>query len=105
VRTLATAVVVATCLGLFVWEWEAAPRVHATDRVVRGLSGVRGRLYLGTTFHGLPLRSVRPFVYSDCVPHRPHLVPCTWIVVRDGRVRASSPALAGAARRALRPVA
>jgi hypothetical protein len=105
VRKLVTAAVAAACLGLFYWEWAAAPRVHADDQVERSLSAVRGELFLGTTFEGLPLRAVRPFLYSDCVPHRPHYAPCTWVMVRDGKVTASSRRLASHARSKLRRVA
>jgi hypothetical protein len=105
VRKLVTAAVVAACLGLFYWEWAAAPRVRAGADVERRLRTVRGELYLGSTFEGLPLRTVRPFLYSDCIPHRPHYAPCTWVVIRDGRVAASSRELARHARAKLRRVA
>jgi hypothetical protein len=99
-----TAVIVVAAGGLFTWEWAAAPRVHADPRVREELAGVRGEQYLGTRFEGLPLREVRPFLYSDCVPGKPHVVACHWVRVDHGRVSGSDAAQVGRAQAKLRPV-
>jgi hypothetical protein len=104
-RKVVTALVVLAVAGLFTWEWAAAPRVHADPRVRRELHSVNGESFLGTRFEGLPLRTVRPFLYSDCVPEMPHVVPCRWLRVVHGRVTGSDPAQASRARSKLRPVA
>jgi hypothetical protein len=72
--------------------------------VVKQLQGVRGSLYLGHAFEGLPLRTVRPFLYSDCLPGKPHVLPCTWVRVNRGRVTGVSPAQVSRAVRKLRRV-
>jgi hypothetical protein len=103
-RKVVTALVVLAVAGLFTWEWTAAPRVHADVRVRQELRSVRGEAFLGTRFEGLPLRAVRPFLYSDCLPGKPHVVPCRWLRVAHGRVTGSNPAQASRARSKLRPV-
>ncbi|MDP9284665.1 MAG: hypothetical protein M3P41_06915 [Actinomycetota bacterium] len=103
-RRWVTVAVVAACASLFGWEWAAAPRVHADARVERQLRTVVGRPYLGSSFEGLLLRTVRPFLYSDCLPGRPHVVPCTWVRVENGSVTGSDSAQVGRAVRDLRPV-
>jgi hypothetical protein len=104
-RRVVTAAIVVAVLALFTWEWAAAPRVEVDDEVKSALRGERGQLYLGDTFEGLPLRTVEPFVYSDCKPGKPHPVPCRRVVVRDGRVSGSDPEQVARARRELRRVA
>jgi hypothetical protein len=103
-RQLVTAVVVVGAVGLFVWEWTAAPRVEASPQVRQRLTRERGRLFLGQTFEGLPLRTVRPFVYSDCIPGRPHVTPCTVVRVQNGRITGSDPKQVARARARLRRV-
>jgi hypothetical protein len=100
-----TAAIVVAAGGLFSWEWAAAPRVHADPRVRHELAAVRGEQYLGTRFEGLALREVRPFLYSDCVPGKPHVVACRWLRVDHGRVSGSDAAQVTRARGKLRPVA
>ena len=80
--------IVAVCIALFVLEWTRAPRVEASEAVTRRLPEARGELYLGKTFEGLPLRTVAPFLYSDCEPGKAKRtpVPCTWVKVDRGRV-------------------
>jgi hypothetical protein len=104
-RRVVTVVVVVAAGAIFTWEWAAAPRVHADARVRSELAGVRGEQYLGGRFEGLPLRTVRPFLYSDCLPGRPHVVACHWLRVANGRVSGSDPAQVTRARARLRPVA
>jgi hypothetical protein len=84
---VAAAIVVA-CIALFVLEWARAPRVEASESVTRRLPEARGQLYLGETFEGLALRTVTPFLYSDCEPGKPKRapVPCAWVKVERGRV-------------------
>ena len=103
-RVITIAVVVAAC-AIFTWEWTAAPRVHADAQVRSELAGVHGRQYLGPRFEGLPLRTVKPFLYSDCLPGKPHVVACHWLRVSDGQVSGSDPAQVTRARAKLRPVA
>jgi hypothetical protein len=103
-RRVITAAIVVAAVGLFAWEWTAAPRVHADPRVRQELAGVRGEQYLGTRFEGLPLQEVRPFLYSDCAPGKPHVVACHWLRVDRGRVSGSDPAQVIRARGKLRPV-
>jgi hypothetical protein len=103
-RRIVTALVVLGVLGLFTWEWTAAPRVRAAPHVERQLANARGELYLGTTFEGLPLRTVKPFLYSDCVPGKAHVVPCAWIKVDRGFVSGDDPQQVARARARLRPV-
>jgi len=100
-RRLVTAVVVAAVLAVFAWEWAAAPRVHASAEVRAQLATARGQLYLGTRFEGLPLRSVHPFLYSDCVRI---FAGCAWLKVDRGRVTGGNPAQVARARRKLTPV-
>ena len=83
-RRVVTVAVVAAAIALFAWEWAAAPRVQVSDAVEQQLGSARGKLYLGETFEGLPLRRVDPFLYSDCLPGRPHVRPCTSVRVADG---------------------
>jgi hypothetical protein len=91
-RRWTTLAVIVACALLFTWEWAAAPRVHASPDVLRQLRTVHGDLYLGRSFEGLPLRAVRPFLYSDCLPGKPHVIPCTWVRVDHRRVTGSDPA-------------
>jgi len=104
-RPVVTAGVVVAVAALFAWEWAAAPRVEATKQVLAQLGSVRGALYLGPRFEGLPLRTVRPFLYSDCVPGKPHVIACQWLRVDHGVVTGSDPAQVIRARAKLRPVA
>ncbi|MFZ1878952.1 MAG: hypothetical protein WAU41_02190 [Gaiellaceae bacterium] len=103
-RRWTTLAVVVACASLFTWEWAAAPRVHASPDVLRQLRAVHGGLYLGQAFEGLPLRTVRPFLYSDCLPGKPHVIPCTWVRVDHGRVSGSDPVQVRRAVRKLRRV-
>jgi len=103
-RQLVTAAVVAASISLFVLQWSQAPRVEASPAVTRQLPAARGELYLGETFEGLPLRTVDPFLYSDCAPGRPHPVACRSVVVRAGRVSGSDPEQVERARARLRRV-
>jgi hypothetical protein len=104
-RRIVTAGVIVVVLGLFTWEWAAAPRVHANPALKRDLSQARGAQYLGLQFEGLPLRTVQPFLYSDCTPGKPHVVPCQWVRVSKGRVSGSNTAQVRRATTKLRPVA
>jgi len=105
-RRLVTAATVVVCAVLFAAEWAGAPRVAASPEVRRALGGVRGELYLGETFEGLPLRSVHPFLYSDCIPGKPKVapVPCTWVKVVDGHVSGGDRKQVARARKKLRRV-
>jgi hypothetical protein len=105
-RQVATALVVAACAGLFTLQWHQAPRVETSPAVIRQLPSARGELYLGKTFEGLPLRTVDPFLYSDCEPGKKKQtpVPCEWVKVTDGRVTGANPKQVARARRELRPV-
>jgi len=98
------AAIVAVCLGLFASEWARAPRVHADSAVLQQLAHVRGELYLGTRFEGLPLRTVQPFLYSDCAPGKAHVVACTWVKVDHGLVTGSDPKQVARAEGKLRVV-
>ena len=100
------ALVAAASLGLFYLQWSRAPRVDASPAVMRQLPSARGELYLGETFEGLPLRSVDPFVYGDCIPGKKKVtpVPCRWVKVADGRVSGGDPDQVERARKRLRPV-
>jgi hypothetical protein len=104
-RRVVTAAVIAVAIALFTWEWAAAPRVQVSESVERQLGSVHGQLYLGKTFEGLPLRGVHPFLYSDCLPGRPHLRPCRSLRVADGHVSGTDRAQVRRARKRLRPVA
>ena len=101
-RRVVTGAVVVAVLALFTWEWAAAPRVEASEQVLAQLPSVRGQLYLGPRFEGLPLRAVRPFLYSDCIPGKPHAVDCHWLQVRAGHVSGSDPRQVARARSSLR---
>ncbi len=103
-RRLVTLAVVAAVIALFTWEWAAAPRVQVSDAVEHQLGSARGKLYLGDTFEGLPLRTVDPFLYSDCLPGKPHVRPCTSVRVADGRVTGTDAAQVRRAKRHLRRV-
>jgi hypothetical protein len=105
-RRLVTATTVAACALLFTLEWVAAPRVEVSPRVERALGGVRGQVFLGETFEGLPLRTVHPFLYSDCIPGKKKVapVPCTWVKVAGGRVTGGDPEQVERARKKLRRV-
>ena len=92
-------------LALFTWEWAAAPRVHVSPGVERQLADAKGKLYLGGSFEGLPLRTVDPFLYSDCIPGKPHVVPCHWVRVAGGVVTGVDPRQVRRARSELRRVA
>jgi hypothetical protein len=104
-RRVVTAAVVVASLAVFAVQWANAPRVDASRAVERQLGHVQGDLYLGETFEGLPLRRVRPFLYSDCMPGKPHLVPCAWVRVDRGRVTGDDPRQVARARAKLRRVA
>jgi hypothetical protein len=104
-RRAVTAAVVVAAIALFAWEWAAAPRVHVSASVERDLRTVHGELYLGKTFEGLPLRSVDPFLYSDCVPRRPHVRPCTSLRVAGRTVTGTDAAQVSRAKKRLRRVA
>jgi hypothetical protein len=101
-----TTAIVAACLALFALQWSRAPRVAASAHVTRQLPAARGELYLGETFEGLPLRTVHPFLYSDCEPGKPKQapVPCEWVKVSSGRVTGGDADQVARAKRALRPV-
>jgi hypothetical protein len=103
-RWTTLAVIVASTL-IFVWEWSAAPRVHSSQAVLKQLHAVRGDLYLGPSFEGLKLRTVRPFLYSDCQPGKRHVLPCTWVRVDRGRVTGSDRKQVARAVKRLRRVA
>jgi hypothetical protein len=103
-RRVVTAAVVVSAACLFAWEWAEAPRVAADARAKSQLPAARGQLYLGDAFEGLALRTVRPFLYSDCEPGLSHPVPCRSVVVRFGRVSGTVPAQVERARRKLRRV-
>jgi hypothetical protein len=103
-----TAVIVAASLALFTWQWAAAPRVEIEPEVAAQLRQARpDALFLGETFEGLPLRTVEPFLYSDCKPSVPKRspMPCHWVRVADGRVTGSNAAQVRRARGKLRTVA
>ena len=104
-RRVVTAGVVAAAIALFAWEWAAAPRVHASEAVEQELLSVRGQLYLGETFEGLPLRTVDPFLYSDCLPGKPHVLPCTSVRVTGDQVTGTDPDQVSRAKKRLRRVA
>jgi hypothetical protein len=104
-RKVVIAGVIVAVVALFTWEWTAAPRVKANPALAHDLAQVKGQQYLGLRFEGLPLRTVRPFLYSDCIPGKPHVVACQWVKVEDGRVTGSSPAQVRRATTKLRPVA
>ena len=103
-RALVTTGILVAVLALFTWEWAAAPRVHVSPTVERQLETAKGRLYLGGSFEGLPLRTVDPFLYSDCIPGKPHVMPCHWVRVADGRVTGVDPRQVRRARSELRRV-
>jgi hypothetical protein len=102
---LVTAVVVVAMLLVFTWEWTAAPRVKIDPAVAAKLDDVPpGALYLGETFEGLPLRTIRPFVYSDCFHPTPELKRCHWLRVAEGRVTGSDEKQVRRAQKKLHPV-
>jgi hypothetical protein len=105
-RQFVVAAIVVVCLGLFTLEWTNAPRVQASPSVTRQLPALRGELFLGRTFEGLPLRRVRPFLYSDCAPGKRRTIPvrCRWVKVEHGRVTGRDPKQVARATRKLRPV-
>jgi hypothetical protein len=106
-RQLSTAFVVAAAMVVFFLEWHGAPRVEIEPAVAAQLRSVPpGELYLGEKFEGLPLRSVRPFVYSDCKPGVPKRSPspCHVVTVDRGAVSGSSVSQVSRARRQLYPV-
>jgi hypothetical protein len=105
-RQVVTALVVAACIGLFTLQWHQAPRVETSPAVLRQLPSARGELYLGKNFEGLPLRTVDPFLYSDCEPGKKKQtpVPCDWVKVTDGRVTGADPKQVARARAELRRV-
>ena len=104
-RRVVIAGVIVAVVALFTWEWAAAPRVKANPALARDLAQVKGRQYLGLRFEGLPLRTVKPFLYSDYIPGKPHPVPCQWVKVDDGRVTGTNPKQVQRATTKLRPVA
>ena len=84
----------------------AAPRVRIDPAVAAKLADAPpNALYLGRTFEGLPLRSLDPFVYSDCLRPRPELKQCQWLRVDHGRVTGSDPKQVRRALKKLRQVA
>ena len=93
-RALVTTGIVAAVLALFTWEWTAAPRVHTSPAVERQLERARGQL----------LRTVDPFLYSDCIPGKAHVVPCHWVRVAGGRVTGTDEHQVTRARSELRRV-
>jgi len=106
-RRIVTAVIVAASLALFTWQWAAAPRVEIEPEVAAQLRQTRpGALFLGETFEGLPLRTVDPFLYSDCKPGVPKTSPmlCHWVRVASGRVTGSNAGQVRRAREKLRTV-
>jgi hypothetical protein len=105
-RQVVTALIVAASVGIFFLQWSQAPRVETSPAVLRRLPSARGELYLGKTFEGLPLRTVDPFLYSDCEPGKKKRtpVPCEWVRVDDGRVTGGDPKQVARARHHLRPV-
>jgi hypothetical protein len=106
-RRLVTAAIVAACLALFTWQWASAPRVEIDPEVAAQLRQARpDALFLGETFEGLPLRTVEPFLYSDCKPGVPKKapMPCHWVRVASGRVTGSNAGQVKRARAKLRPV-
>jgi hypothetical protein len=106
-RQLITGFVVAGSLVVFLIEWHGAPRVKIDPAVVAELRSVpAGELYLGEKFEGLPLRTVTPFLYSDCKPGIPKRSPspCHVVKVDRGEVTGSNAAQVSRARKQLRPV-
>jgi hypothetical protein len=80
--------------------------VEASPAVKRLLVHARGEPYLGDRFEGLPLRTVQPFLYSDCEPGKPKKapMPCRWLKVDRGRVTGGNAKQVSRARAKLRPV-
>ena len=103
-RLLVTSGLVALSFTAFAWEWHAAPRIEATSAARRALPGLRGELYLGQTFEGLPLLRVEPFFYSDCPATTAPVVRCSWVQVEAGIVTGNDPEQVARARTRLRPV-
>ncbi len=106
-RQLITALVVVAVAGLFYLEWHGAPRVTIEPEVAAQLTHVApGALYLGLSFEGLPLRTVTPFLYSDCKPgvEKRSPSPCHVIKVDHGVVTGTSPSQVRRARKRLHPV-
>jgi len=106
-RRLVTAAILAASLALFTWQWAAAPRVEVEPEVAAQLrQAPRDALFLGETFEGLPLRTVDPFLYSDCKPNVPKTspMPCHWVRVSRGRVTGSNAGQVKRAREKLRTV-
>ena len=106
-RLLVTALVVIGSLYLFYLQWYAAPRVEIDPAVVAQLRHARPEAqYLGEIFEGLALRTVDPFLYSDCKPgvRKTSPTPCTWVRVDRGAVTGSDSRQVKRARKALRPV-
>jgi hypothetical protein len=106
-RQLVTVLVTAAALTLFYLQWHAAPRVKIEPAVAAKLRHARpDALYLGETFEGLPLRTVDPFLYSDCKPGVPKRAPepCHWIRVAGGHVTGSNDGQVDRAREKLRRV-
>ena len=104
-RRVVTAAVVVAAIAPLRLGVGRAPRVHVSEAVERELASVRGQLYLGKTFEGLPLRTVDPFLYSDCLPGKPHVLPCTSVRVAGGRVTGTDADQVSRARKRLRRVA
>jgi len=106
-RQVVTVLVTAAALGLFYLQWHQAPRVVIEPSVAAKLQRARpNALYLGETFEGLPLRTVDPFLYSDCKPGVPKRSPepCHWVRVAGDRVTGSNDAQVKRARGHLRRV-
>jgi hypothetical protein len=106
-RRLVTVLLVGGALGLFYLQWHSAPRVEIDPAVAAALRQARpDALYLGETFEGLPLRTVDPFLYSDCKPGVPKRSPepCHWVRVASGRITGSNAGQVNRARGKLRRV-
>jgi hypothetical protein len=105
-RRVVTAGIVAVSGAVFAWQWAAAPRVHADPHVERQLASVPPHeLYLGTSFEGLALRRVQPFLYSNCRSGRARAsLRCDWVRVDGARVSGSDQQQVRRARDKLRPV-
>jgi hypothetical protein len=106
-RQVVTALLAGGALVLFYVQWHSAPRVAIEPSVAAKLREAPPQaLFLGETFEGLPLRTVDPFVYSDCKPGalKTSPMPCHWVRVSSGVVTGSSPAQVRRARKELRPV-
>jgi hypothetical protein len=106
-RQLVSFLVAGAALTLFYLQWHSAPRVEIEPAVAVELRRASpDALYLGETFEGLPLRTVDPFLYSDCKPGVPKRSPepCHWVRVTSGRITGSNEGQVSRARQKLRRV-